>query len=157
MEVVQKTRQQKHNEYLVRLRASRKIQGLCYDCGRPVMQGSVQCVYHRQLFNERLKKRRLTFTSQGKCRECGKVTEGFYLCPSCAWKHSLSRKESYPKHREEDLRKDRARVQRYKEQGRCTKCGRPLMEEELGRNECFGCMTNKNGIKSRGLIHAYSN
>lgn len=85
------TRQTNHKEYLKRMRAERKSQGLCIYCGKPIAKGSsVFCLEHKLKNQEKNDRRKSSILRSERpsyklCYICGEaIEEDRKICPQCA-------------------------------------------------------------------------
>jgi len=116
----------------------RREQGLCYDCDEQPLIGYTRCPKH--LLRQRVGKHKqyYNYKEQGLCYRCGdKLTIGDFLCSHCSYKSGIEKKKYYQQHQKLEREKAIRRHQSYFSEGRCYRCGAPLIEDEI--KYCFAC------------------
>lgn len=88
----------------------------------------------------------------GQCIDCGEPTsEGITRCAFC------NREKQYydglyrDRHRDKLARENRERRQRWQEEGRCLRCGAPLIEDET--EYCMACQAGRHEPIIKGAIN----
>ena len=79
---------------------------------------------------------------EGLCVDCGKpVAPSSVRCLKHTTTHSLHNAEYRSRNREYLAKQERERRQRWRAEGKCVRCGAPLIEGEIGY--CMGCCAGK--------------
>jgi len=90
-------------------------------------------------------KRRIRYArrvKEGLCLECGKpASPNSVRCAKHTLSHNILNSQYKARNRELLAKKERERRQRWREDGKCVRCGTPLIEGEIGY--CMGCRAGK--------------
>lgn len=111
------------------LRAERRLEGLCTECGVLSEVGRTKCLKCLQDHNKISTKRHIKNIKVGRC-SCGKEkdSQSEYRCSSCREYHRVESQK---------LRQKR------KDNGLCMRCGKPLVER-TDVSKCINCMEEGN-------------
>ena len=87
----------------------------------------------------------------GLCWSCNKsVIEGLTECPTHHQQHLIRKKRDYMKYRASDLLWLKQRQERFRLEGKCIRCGAPLMADES--TFCFACRASYHQIQIKGVL-----
>jgi len=112
------------------LRNKRREEKLCTECGKAAELGLMKCLHCHTLHLARNKKSYNKAIAAGKCA-CGRESGDAFRCVRCAELHKLTSR---------DLRKRRVT------EGKCIRCGKPLMER-TDVTKCNNCMEETFGFR----------
>jgi hypothetical protein len=100
-----------------------------------------------------LRKRELRQERKGKglCIDCGKPAfPGVVRCVGCLYKRKQSQVAYKRRNREVEAQKDRERRAKWIQEGRCGRCGAPLIENET--NYCSACLAGRHQPVIKGVV-----
>lgn len=104
------------------LKAERRAQGLCPDCGAEPALDRVYCAEHLRRYREKWRRRKARSLRDGVCGKCGKPADGTVYCKPC--------QDRITEHHREAMRRRKAA-------GLCPKCG---AERDAGGLYCTVCL-----------------
>ena len=138
-------------EYLRKWRKWHKEQGLCQDCNKEAIEGHSHCLRHLLQRNLDSQKHFEKYRKQQLCYRCGmKATPGYAFCANCSYKDNFRERKYRQENREFLSPCGRKVKQKRLKEGRCYKCGAPLMEDES--KYCFACTCNYNTSTMKGVL-----
>jgi len=104
------------------------------------------------LIMNKIRKRELRQEWKGKglCIDCGKPAfPGAVRCANCLYRLRISNRAYKRRNRESYMMKDRERRARWIQEGRCGRCGAPLIENET--NYCLACLAGRHQPVIKGV------
>lgn len=135
-----------NNEYKKQLRESRKLRGLCVNCGKPMDREGTRCKECREKINKWNKENREWYLSHRICPRCKKndLMGDETICPECRAKeiNTTLKNRKKDEYNAYQRKLSKSIYQKRKESGICTRCGKRKATQ--GFTTCAMCRERDN-------------
>lgn len=134
------------SEYQKQWKESRKLRGLCVNCGKPLDRDGIRCKQCREKLNKYERENRQWYLSHKICPRCKKndLMGNETICPECRAKsvnNSLKNREK-DEYNVYQRNWSKSTYQKRKESGICTRCGKRKATQ--GLTTCAMCRARDN-------------
>ena len=134
------------SEYQKQWKESRKLRGLCVNCGKPLDRDGIRCKQCREKLNKYERENRQWYLSHKICPRCKKndLMGNETICPECRAKETNTtlknrKKDEYNAYQR---KLSKSIYQKRKESGICTRCGKRKATQ--GFTTCAMCRERDN-------------